>query len=204
MSELYLIISNPQLSYREIGEICVQSEIPFLQLREKHLSDREIFKTAQLLREITNQSKTKLIIDDRLDIALLAKADGVHLGQKDLPIEIVRNFVPVGFIIGYSTHSQEQLQAGLQSCADYLGFGPVWKTPTKIKPDPEVGLAELHRAISISSKPLVAIGGIDNQNITEIIPMQPSYICMVRYFMETINLKQRIQDIKSRIGNKGK
>src|SRR5262249_8792649 len=118
---------------------------------------------------LTRAAGAKLIINDRVDVALTAEADGVHLGQDDLSVEEARELLEEGKIIGLSTHSLEQFQAGLQTSADYLAVGPIYATTTKENPDPVVGLELITAAKAITDRPIVAIGGITVERAPEVI-----------------------------------
>ncbi len=132
-----------------------------IQLRDKSASSREFFEEAAAAVNLGREIGVKIIINDRVDIALAAHADGVHLGQEDIsPIE-ARRIMGADVIIGYSTHSVEQAQTAISLPIDYLAFGPVFPTTTKANPDPVVGTGVIALIKRISEDlPLVAIGGI--------------------------------------------
>ncbi|MDR0786715.1 MAG: thiamine phosphate synthase [Gemmatimonadota bacterium] len=135
-----------------------------IQVRWKGGSTREILSLVQELREPTRAIGALLIVNDRLDIALAAGADGVHLGDEDLPIAIARQIAPAGFIIGGSVDTPEEAAAAERAGASYVGFGPIHPTGTKSNTGSVTGeqmLTEVKRAISI---PLVAIGGMNREN----------------------------------------
>lgn len=139
-----------------------------LQLRMKRADAREILVACEALRPVC-AGRATLIVNDRLDVALAAAADGVHLGQSDLPLAAARRLVPPGMLIGISTHDEAQALAAARGGADYIGFGPVFGTKTKEKPDPTTGveaLAAVCRAVRI---PVVGIGSIAPDNVGEIV-----------------------------------
>jgi thiamine-phosphate pyrophosphorylase len=192
---LYVIISHPLLPYRTIVETCVEEGIRIIQLREKHLSDREIIDLGRDIQKIIRGTATSLIINDRPDLAAIIGADGYHLGQEDLPIELSTRFYPDASIRGLSTHNLQQVEVALQEAPDYIGFGPVYPTPTKEKPDPTVGTELLQKAVTMSSIPVVAIGGINEKNIEAVLKAGARNIALVRYFMQHNNLRERIKTI---------
>ena len=194
---IYLIISNPVLPYRRIAEICVEEEISMLQIREKEKTDREILKIGKEIKEVTGDSRTNLIINDRPDLALLIGAEGYHLGQDDLSLRESEQIAPDGRIRGLSTHNISQVKNALADRPDYIGFGPLFPTPTKKKPDPVTGIEILDEVLHIADIPVVAIGGIDEYNIEQVLSMGARNIALVRYFMGHKDLKQRIRKIKS-------
>jgi len=132
-----------------------------LQLRAKRMGAADLRRTAALLLPACRGAGVPLLVNDRLDVALAAGADGVHLGQNDLPlIDAVRMRASSRFIIGVSTHDRAQAQAASRDGADYIGFGPIFATQTKADAEEAVGLAQLREVCAAVSLPVVAIGGI--------------------------------------------
>ena len=194
---LYLIITQPRLPYEEIARIAVEEEIRMVQLREKNLSDRELLSIGEKLIGITKNTTTRVIINDRPDIARLVRADGYHLGQDDLPLPSAREIYPTASLSGISTHNLDQARSAFDLNPDYIGFGPVYATPTKEIPDPVVGLDNLQKVVSISKIPVIAIGGIDDSNIEDVLRTGARNIALVRFLMQTTKLKVRIRRIKA-------
>jgi len=139
-----------------------------LQYRNKSGSAREMLDQALELRKRLGDSVT-LIMNDRADLCLAADFDGVHVGQDDLSPESVRKIIGPDRWLGVSTHNPEQLREADLTSANYLAIGPVFSTTSKEKPDPVVGLEGVRRARTLTSKPLVAIGGITRANATSVI-----------------------------------
>jgi thiamine-phosphate pyrophosphorylase len=136
-----------------------------IQLREKHMSAREFFREAQAALAIARELNVKLIINDRVDVALTLGADGVHLGQDDMPPEAARRILGEQAVIGFSTHNLEQSLAAASLPVDYLAIGPIFPTSSKENPDPTLGLEALRKVReAVASLPLVAIGGITPEN----------------------------------------
>jgi thiamine-phosphate pyrophosphorylase len=136
-----------------------------VQLREKHLSPREFYLEASAALRVAREAGVRVIINDRVDIAIALKADGVHLGQDDLQPEAARRLLGPSGIIGFSTHNLEQAREAARLPVDYIAIGPVYATSSKENPDPVVGLEELRRIRqAIGPIPLVAIGGITREN----------------------------------------
>lgn len=142
----------------------------FIQLREKSLPAFDFYQATKEALAIAKQRGVKLIVNDRVDIALAVGGAGVHLGQDDLPPEAARNLLGGEFIIGYSTHNVAQAAAAARLPVDYIAIGPIFGTVTKANPDPEVGLDGL-RAVrqAVGDIPLVAIGGITAENAASVI-----------------------------------
>jgi thiamine-phosphate pyrophosphorylase len=139
-----------------------------IQLREKHLSPREFYSEAEEALRVARSLGVRLIINDRVDIALALSADGVHLGQDDLPPEAARKILGERAIIGFSTHTVEQAREAAHLPIDYLAIGPIFETSSKENPDPVVGLDGLRcTRQAIGEIPLVAIGGLRLENVSE-------------------------------------
>ncbi|MFL6230327.1 MAG: thiamine phosphate synthase [Pyrinomonadaceae bacterium] len=153
------------LSHAEQVARLAEGGATLVQLREKHASPREFYREAEAALGVARARGVRLVINDRADIALALGADGVHLGQDDLPPEAARRLLGDEFIIGYSTHDLAQVALAARLGVDYVAFGPVFATRTKERPDPTVGLELLARARAAlpSSIPLVAIGGITRE-----------------------------------------
>lgn len=161
MSWLYLI-ADFSCKEETIAAI-LHAGIDYIQLREKHISSAEYLKRARKLREMTAGTQTKLIINDRVDIALLSEADGVHLGQSDIPVKDARDCLGPGKIIGATAKTVEQARQAVEEGADYLGSG-AW-FPTETKQDAVPISEEMYRAILQKAPiPNVAVGGINAAN----------------------------------------
>jgi thiamine-phosphate pyrophosphorylase len=141
-----------------------------IQLREKHSSPREFYVEAEEALRAARESGVRLVVNDRADIALALGADGVHLGQDDLPPAAARRLLGERAVIGFSTHSVEQARAAARLPIDYLAIGPIFQTSSKENPDPAVGLEGLRRVReAVGRIPLVAIGGVRPENVPEIL-----------------------------------
>jgi thiamine-phosphate pyrophosphorylase len=198
---LYIIITNPQSSYRSIAESCVERGVKMLQLREKALSDKELIRIGKEIRAITRGSETSFVMNDRADIAAICEADFLHLGQDDMSMEEARNIVG-NMKIGLSTHSIQQVKEALAQQPDYIGFGPVYPTTTKAKPDQPVGIEQLKQVLDIATVPVVAIGGIFPENIESILKAGAKNIAMVRHFMQTHQFDERVLEFTNLINKK--
>ena len=153
------------LSHAEQVKRLISGGATLIQLREKHSSPREFYDDARAALITARESNVRLVINDRADIALALKADGVHLGQSDLPAEAARRLLGERAIIGISTHDLAQVKLAARMPVDYVAFGPIFATATKGNPDPVVGLNALREARAIlSSLPLIAIGGLTIHN----------------------------------------
>ena len=144
----------------EIARLLVDSGAGIVQFRHKGPYTREAFELAEQVGVVVKATGARYIINDRADIAAMVGADGVHVGQDDLPPEAVRRISRDELVLGLSTHNESQLAAADSEPVDYLALGPIFQTGSKEKPDPVVGVAELARIRGSTTKPLVAIGGI--------------------------------------------
>ena len=171
---LYAIVDSGLLAARsitvtEFASELVEAGVELFQYRDKTGGPQQILHAASALRDVIAGSSSRLILNDRPDLAVLANADGVHVGQNDLSAHDARNVVGPGRMLGLSTHTQEQLQEADQSPADYIAIGPVFATGTKLNPDPVVGLEGVRLARQLTRKPLVAIGGITRENARSVL-----------------------------------
>lgn len=169
---LYAIIDNsihPSFSNAEIAKRVLAEGARILQLRGKGLLSKELLEQARELRELTRKADAIFIVNDRADISLLSEADGVHLGQDDLPISEARKILGKEKLIGISTHSLEQALKAEQEGADYIGFGPIFGTKTKADAEEAKGLQALLEVKQRVSIPVIAIGGINLKNMGEVI-----------------------------------
>jgi thiamine-phosphate pyrophosphorylase len=138
----------------------IDAGVGMVQLRQRGQSDRDLVATARIFATVCRENGALFIVNDRLDLAMLVGADGVHVGQNDIHPNDVRRVAGKDFIIGQSTHSTSEIDAANSSEVDYIGVGPIYETPTK-EGRPAVGLDLVRYAASNAQKPFFAIGGID-------------------------------------------
>ena len=156
------------LSHAEQVTRLIAGGATLIQLRDKHATPREFYHQAADALKIARDHGIRLIVNDRVDIALALGVDGVHLGQTDMPVEAARDLLGQTAIVGISTHNLAQAELATRLPVDYIAFGPIFGTYTKKNPDPTVGLSTLNEVRSIvGTLPLVAIGGIDFANARE-------------------------------------
>ena len=148
----------------EAVELAIKGGATIIQLREKDCTSREFYELALSIKDITDAYEVPLIINDRLDIALAVHADGVHLGQSDIPVQVARNVMGPNCIVGATANTLEKAKEAWQSGADYLGVGDVFGSATKNDKKP-VELKELKKICDTVKIPVVAIGGISKKNI---------------------------------------
>ena len=165
----YLVITNPVVGYAKCAEAAVRAGVKIIQLRMKHAARDEILREAREMRRVTAGTETLFIVNDDPSIAAEAEADGVHVGQDDMPPAEVRARYPSLKIVGLSTHNPAQVAASRAQPIDYIGVGPVYATPTKDIPDPTLGLETMRTMIDAAAHPAVAIGGIDATRLADVL-----------------------------------
>lgn len=143
--------------------------VPTIQLRVKAPEAGPFFAAARRAAALCREAGALFVVNDRVDVAALVGAGGVHLGQDDLPVEAARRLLPRGVLVGVSTHTPAEVEAALAAGADYLGFGPIFPTGSKARPDPVVGLEGLRAAVARAGRvPVVAIGGLGPDTLGEV------------------------------------
>jgi thiamine-phosphate pyrophosphorylase len=167
---LYAIMDAVWLRRSELAlaELLAESGVELIQYRNKQLPTRTLLQVIQGLVSKVQPRGVRLIVNDRPDVAALAGAGGVHVGQEDLPVAAARMICGPELWVGVSTHSIEQIRAAAMTTADYIAVGPVFSTATKQRPDPVVGTELLRRARGLTAKPIIAIGGITVERAEEI------------------------------------
>lgn len=169
---LYLVTDRGLCRGRELISVvleAVKGGVNMVQLREKQASAGEFFQLARQLKKLLSELNVPLLINDRVDVALAVGADGVHIGQEDIPYPMVRSMLGPDRIIGISVNTDAQIREADQTDVDYLSVSPVFPTPTKADTKEPFGLEGLRRARSLTRKPLITIGGINKENMAEII-----------------------------------
>jgi thiamine-phosphate pyrophosphorylase len=180
--QLYVVADPNTVGVRDLVEVvagAVRGGADVIQLRDKIANTRRLIDEARRLLPITRAAGVPLIINDRVDVAQAVGADGVHLGQDDLPIAKARHMLAEGCFIGQSTHSLDEALSAKRDGADYIGFGPIFQTPTK--PDyVSVGTGLISKVIAQAGIPVVCIGGIDLETVSDVIEAGARCIAVVR------------------------
>jgi thiamine-phosphate pyrophosphorylase len=187
---LYGIIDLGYVERRDAARIVAQmieGGVDLIQLRGKEKSISELMELSAELHELTVQSFTPLIVNDYAEIARQVPVEGVHVGQDDAPIEIVRQKAAREILVGKSTHSLEQARSAQREGADYIGLGPVFTTPTK--PDyPAIGLHHIRRVHAEVNLPIFCIGGINIDNLQNVIDAGAKRVVMVSALLKAHNI----------------
>jgi len=190
---LYAILTDPVVGYEACARAVVAEGIRYLQLRMKGIPRSEVIETARVIREITRGTSTRFIVNDDPLVAMEVDADGVHLGQGDMPINEAKALWNIpGKIFGLSTHNEAQELKARDLNPDYIGVGPVFPTPTKSIPDPDLGLELMGKIIRKSPLPAVAIGGVNEENLPEILALGVVNFSAVRAVMNSRNPRHAI------------
>ena len=176
----YLVITNPVVGYARCAEAAVRAGVKIVQLRMKHAAREDILREAQEMRRVTHGTDTLFIVNDDPALAAEAEADGVHVGQDDMPPTEVRAKFPQLKVVGLSTHNLDQVRASWDQPIDYIGVGPVYATPTKDIPDPTLGPEMAGRMIASARVPAVAIGGINAETLPPVLAVGARNFAVVR------------------------
>lgn len=195
-SSLYVILDKDICSEHllTIAKKIINSGADIIQLRCKNSSSQEILRYAKILRGLS-KNKSLFIVNDHIDVALACRADGVHLGQEDIPVEIAREIAGDNFLIGVSCHSLKQAKIAQKLGADYIGIGPMFPTVTKVK-EPVIGLKILKEIKKNIIIPSFAIGGIDSKNISRIKKYGINRVAIGKAICKTQNIKKTVNGFK--------
>jgi thiamine-phosphate pyrophosphorylase len=171
MPRLYVILDAAPMtgSAEETAKQLIESGVRMLQYRSKSGSAREMLEVSRNLACLTADAGAAFFVNDRPDIAYLSGASGVHVGQTDLAVEEARAVIGDGKWVGVSTHNEAQFRAAIKTSADYVAVGPIFATRSKLNPDPVVGTELLRRLRGLTTKPIVAIGGITLDRVAGVI-----------------------------------
>lgn len=193
---LYLITDRrcAHKGFLETVEAALKGGVRFVQLREKDLKGRELLDIARNLRSLSARYGAKLIINDRLDVALLSGADGVHLGSSGIPPASARKLLGKDALIGVSTHSVKEAREAEEDGASFITFGPVYFTPSKARYGEPVGVAELKKAVKEVSIPVYALGGINKDNLREAVGAGAS-LSLISAIMGSIDPESSAREI---------
>lgn len=196
--KLYLITDRSFLNGRSL-KTCVEEAIlggaTLVQVREKGVSTREFFNIAEEVKQITSKYNIPLIINDRIDIALALGAEGVHLGQKDMPLQLARKILGKDRIIGISANNLQEALDAQNSGADYVGLGPVFFTGTKKDIEKPIGIHGLEEIVKNINLPSVAIGGINKNNAKDILKTGVNGISVISAILGSDDIKAACQGL---------
>jgi thiamine-phosphate pyrophosphorylase len=176
--------------------------VDMVQIREKDLASRELIALVEEALNATREAGrggASVIVNDRLDVALAAGAEGVHLGAHSMPVQVVRRFVPRPFVVGVSCHSLGEAVAAESGGADYLVLGPVFETPSKLGYGPPLGLGMLRSVTSRIRIPVLALGGITVERIRPCLEAGAAGIAGIRIFQDCESVQERVRELRAQL-----
>lgn len=197
------VITDEKLSglrHREVAAQALRGGAPMIQLRDKAQSLRFLFEEATAIRRLCREQGALFIVNDRLDLALAVSADGVHLGQDDLPPHLARPLLRPGMMLGISTHSVEEARAAEEAGADYIGFGPVFPTGTKTGTRPVVGVEGIRNVRTAVRVPVLAIGGITLDRVPEIMAAGAHGVAVISAIVGSGEIAQACRQFLAQLG----
>lgn len=199
--ELYLVTDRElsKLPFYEMIREAIKGGVTVIQLREKNLSTREFIEEAIEVKKIIEGSGIPLIINDRVDVAIAIGADGVHLGNDDMPVDIARRILGKSFIIGASASSVEEAIEKEKKGADYIAVSPVFPTPTKPDAGPPLGLEGIKEMKKFVKVPLIGIGGINKTNVMDVIKSGADGIAVVSAIVSSEDPEKSARELRELI-----
>ena len=177
---LVLVTDRNATEGRDLGDVvaaALDAGLPAVQLRDRDLPGRPLLALAERLRLLTARAGALLLVNDRVDVAVAAGADGVHLGGASMPVDVARRLLPPGALVGVSTHAVPEVAA---ATADFAFFGPVHATPSKAAFRPPQGVARLREAVAVARIPVLAIGGITRPHISDLRAAGAAGVAVIR------------------------
>jgi len=193
LPRLYVILDAALLTIpeTECALQLVDAGVRLLQYRNKVASSRELLESSRCLSTALAPGGVTFVVNDRADVAALADARGVHVGQEDLSVEDARAVVGPDKLVGVSTHNRAQFEQAAASSADYIAVGPIFSTSTKANPDPVVGMEFIRRIRPLTCKPIVAIGGITLERATEVVRAGADSVAVISDIVRAPNPGER-------------
>src|SRR2546422_8243262 len=204
--KLYAIMDAALLKTTELAcaEMLAQAGVELIQYRNKSATSRQLFEVSHSLAKFLHGRGARFLVNDRPDIAALADAGGVHVGQQDLGVEEAREICGQGRWVGVSTHTLAQLRRAAQSSADYIAVGPVFATRTKSNPGTVVGTQFVREARRLTRKPIVAIGGIAAGGAAEGVGAGAGSLAVARGLWDARDPRRRAREVLGRVAGRGK
>jgi thiamine-phosphate pyrophosphorylase len=198
LSGLYIILDPsvcPTRSLVEVLRLAAEAGAFLFQYRNKTASMKEAYGEALALRQAAAKAGVLFIVNDRCDLALALDADGVHLGQEDLPLVLARKVMGPGKLIGISTHNPTQVREATAGTPDYLGFGPIFPPSSKPDHDPVVGIEGLRAIRSLTSLPVFAIGGIHSDHVREVMSAGADGVAIISAILKAPDISHAVKAI---------
>jgi len=201
LPRLYVILDAALVhgSVLELAEQLIDAGVRLLQYRDKQGTAAAILHISRQLAGVARESGSTLFVNDRPDIAFLADASGVHVGQEDLSVEQARSVVGPDRWVGVSTHNREQFAKAAASSADYIAIGPIFTTASKANPDPVVGTEMISQLRAMTSKPIVAIGGIQLEQAEAVLQAGANSVAVISDILLVPNPRERAAQFLQRL-----
>jgi len=193
---IYVILDPsvcPDRSLTDVLKEAAAAGVRLFQYRNKSASMKEAYAEALLLRNVARDANVTFIVNDRCDLALAVDADGVHLGQEDLPLDLARKVMGPDRLIGISTHNPDQVREATAGKPDYLGFGPIFKPGSKQDHDPVVGLEGLRAMRTLTSLPVFAIGGIQVDQVREVMRAGANGVAIISAILKAQDISHAVE-----------
>jgi thiamine-phosphate pyrophosphorylase len=202
--QLYYITDRRQIKSRTLDARiagAIAAGVDWVQIREKDLPARRLLAlTEAALESARQQGRTRLMVNDRLDVALAAQAHGVHLGTRSMPVDLVRRLAPREFIVGVSCHSLEEALAAQAAGAEYILLGPIFATPSKLQYGLPLGVSKLREVTSQVSVPVFALGGITLDRVTVCRQNGAAGIAGIRIFQDCDLVEELVRELRQKAG----
>ncbi len=201
--KLYLItdrklFADNNAMFNAVGE-ALEAGVKAVQLREKDLAIRDLLGMAYKMRELTEKYNAKLFINDRVDVAIAVGAEGVHLGQQSMPPDAVRRIVEKDFLVGVSTHNRYEALEAEQKGADFITFGPIYETPSKMKYGNPVGVDSFREVKSKISIPVFALGGVKEDKVDEVIKAGADGVAVISGILASNDIKNETRKFMEKL-----
>ena len=202
LSGLYIILDPSVCPARPLVEVltaAAEAGASLFQYRNKTASMKEAYVEALALRQAAANTGALFIVNDRCDLAVAVDADGVHLGQGDLPLDLARKVMGQDKLIGISTHNPDQVREATAGKPDYLGFGPIFKPGSKQDHDPVVGIEGLRSMRSLTSLPVFAIGGIQMEQVGAVMNAGADGVAVISAILKAADIREAVRGILARM-----
>jgi len=180
----------------------IRTGLDVVQIREKDLATRELLELVKGAIDAARGTSTRIVVNDRLDVALAAGAAGVHLGTQSLPARVVRQQVPKDFLVGVSCHSREEALSAELAGADYVVLGPIFETPSKLPYGPPLGLGKLREVTEQVKMPVLALGGITVERVRSCLEAGATGIAGISIFQDCESLERRVQELRAELARR--
>ena len=197
---VYLVTDRELLGAQDMCQVvadAIAGGVSVVQLREKNLSARDFVYLARDVLEVTRPAGVPLLVNDRVDVALATDADGVHVGQDDIPAGLVRRIIGADKILGVTAHDADELNRAVEDGADYVGTNAIYGTPTKTDTRPPIGAEGLQERYANSTVPVIAIGGVNHANAREVILAGADGVAVVRAIMGAEDTRAAAAELRS-------